>query len=116
MGPAGEKRRCLRRHCTLPVEIRSQGDAYPIKSETTDVTPYGCYVALMTALPEGAVLDIVLWAGKTALRMRGKVATTDVNVGNGIEFTEVSDEMRSELAAYLEKIDAPPSDSGLIIR
>src|SRR6266545_1578457 len=68
MGPASEnKRRWLRRHCELPVEIRAQGAAYPIKCETTDVSPYGCYVTLMSTLPKGTVLNIVLWAGDTAL-------------------------------------------------
>lgn len=116
MESASEKRRCMRQHCTLPVEIRPQGDAYPIKCETTDVSPYGCYLTLLSALPKGTVLDIVLWAGNTAIRTRGQVTTADMNVGNGIEFTEMSDEMRSELAAYLQKIDAPASDSGPIIR
>ena len=116
MGAGGERRRWPRLHCTLPVEIRAQGAAYPIKCETTDVSPYGCYVTLMSALPKGAVLEITLWAGTTALRLRGRVTTADVSLGNGIEFIEVSDKMRSELAAYLKKIDAPTSDSGMIIR
>jgi hypothetical protein len=116
MGQASERRRCVRQPCRLPVELRPQGQAYPTQCETTDASPYGCYVTLMSTLPKDTVLDIVLWAGSTAFRMRGKVTTADVNVGNGIEFIEMSDEMRSELAAHLKKIDAPASDSGLIIR
>ena len=113
---ASEKRRHVRRRCGLPIEIRTTGSAFPIKSETTDVNSYGCYVTLLSALPVGAVMDIVLWVGETPLRMRGKVTTSDANVGNGIEFLNVTEEMRGQVAAYLEKIDAPETGPGFIFR
>jgi hypothetical protein len=90
--------------------------AFPIKSETTDVSPYGCYVTLLYTLPTGLVVDIVLWVGETPLQMRGKVTTSDANVGNGIEFLDMTEEMRTQVAACLEKIDAPETGSGFIFR
>lgn len=113
---ASERRRYVRRHCSLPLEIRLPGSAFPIKSETTDVSPYGCYITMLYAVPRGAVVDIVLWLGETPLQARGKVTTSDANVGNGIDFFDMSEEMRTQLAAYLEKIDAPESGSGFILR
>jgi hypothetical protein len=113
---ASEKRRHVRRHCSLPLEIRMPGSAFPIKGETTDVSPYGCYVALLYAHPTGVVVDIVLWLGETPLQMRGKVTTSDANVGNGIEFLDMTEEMRTQVAAYLEKIDAPETGPGVIFR
>jgi hypothetical protein len=92
------------------------GSAFPIKSETTDVSPYGCYVTLMYTLPTGVVVDIVLWVGESLLQMRGKVTTSHANVGNGIEFLDMTEEMRTQVAAYLEKIDAPETGSGFIVR
>jgi hypothetical protein len=116
MESGSEKRRSVRRRCALQVEMRSEGAAFPIKCETVDASPFGCYVTLMSTLAKGAVLDLVVWAGETALRIKGRVTTADANVGNGIEFIEITEEMRAALAAYLEKQDAQPSDSGLIIR
>ena len=113
---ASDKRRGVRRHYCLPIEIRAPGSAFPVKSETTDVSPYGCYVTLMYAHPPGVVMDIVLWLEETPLQMRGRVTTSDANVGNGIEFLDVPEEMRTKVAAYLEKIDAPESGSGFIFR
>lgn len=116
MDAENEKRRSVRRQCALPIELRADGVAFPVKCETVDVSPFGCYVSLMSTIPKDTIVDIVLWAGATAFRMKGKVSTADANVGNGIAFTEMPDEMRAALAAYLEKVDAHPSDSGLIIR
>ena len=113
---ASEKRRYVRRHCSLPLEIRMPGSAFPIKGETTDVSPHGCYVTLLSTLSTGAVTDIVLWMGETPLRMRGKVITSDANVGNGIEFLDMTEDMQTQVAAYLEKIDAPETGSGFIFR
>ena len=116
MEPGNDKRRSVRRQCALQVEVRNEGAAFPIKCETVDASPFGCYVTLMSTFAKGAVLDLVVWAGQTALHMKGRVTTADANVGNGIEFVDITDEMRAQLAAYLEKTDAQPSDSGLIIR
>jgi PilZ domain len=116
MASEDNKRRSPRRQCTLPIEIRTEGSAYPIQCETMDVSPYGCYVALMSTLAKDTPVDLVLWMGNVALRTKGRVKTADANVGNGIEFIEMPDATRAELRAYLEKSDAPPSDSSLIIR
>jgi PilZ domain len=116
MESGSDKRRSVRRRCALQVEVRTEGAAFPIKCETVDASPYGCYITLMSTFPKDSVLDLVVWAGETALRMKGRVTTADANVGNGIEFLEITDEMRAQLAAYLEKTNAEPSDSGLIIR
>jgi hypothetical protein len=36
-----EKRRFVRRHCALPIELGTGGTSYPLTSETSDVSPFG---------------------------------------------------------------------------
>jgi hypothetical protein len=111
-----EKRRFVRRHCALPIELGTGGTSYPLTSETSDVSPCGCYVTLLSTLAVGAVLDIILWAGETRLAFQATVRTADVNVGNGIDFTGISAEQQNRLQSYLDEIKAPVADSDFIFR
>jgi hypothetical protein len=111
-----EKRRFVRRHCARPIELGTGGTSYPLTSETSDVSPCGCYVTLLSTLAVGAVLDIILWAGETRLAFQATVRTADVSVGNGIDFTGISAEQQNRLQSYLDEIKAPVADSDFIFR
>jgi hypothetical protein len=111
-----EKRRFVRRHCKLPIELRTGTISYPLVAETSDISPCGCYVMLLSTLPVGAVLEIVLWAGETKLAFQATVRTADVNVGNGIDFTGITTEQQNRLLAYLDEIEAPAASSDFIFR
>jgi PilZ domain len=116
MESAGRKRRAVRRTCVLPLELSQGEGTQSLKCDTTDVSPYGCYVTLLSTFPKGAVLEIILWAGSARLSCHGKVITADAGVGNGIEFTDMPDDVRALIAKYLDKIKAPEAGSGLILR
>jgi hypothetical protein len=109
-----EKRRYVRRHCALAIELRKPGASFPLVNETTDVSPAGCYVRLMSTFPTGAQIDVVLWAGETKLSFPATVKTADVAVGNGIDFTGMTDEQRKQLLTYLDEIKAPEATSDII--
>jgi hypothetical protein len=109
-----EKRRYARRHCALPIELRTQSSSFPLKAETSDLSPCGCYISMLSTLPVGTVLDIVLWAGELKLSFQGTVKTADAAVGNGVEFTGISKEQAAQLGAYLDEIHAPLANSDYI--
>ncbi len=111
-----DHRRAVRRQCKLPFEIRTGTSSFPIKGETSDVSLYGCYVQLLYTLPKDTIVELVLWLESTPLRTPAKVVTTDVNVGNGIEFLDMPEEERARLTAYLESLEAPEAESGPIFR
>jgi hypothetical protein len=106
----------VRRHCAFPIQLRTEAISYPLISETSDLSPCGCYVRLLSTLPVGAVVDIVLWAGETKLSFQGTIRTADVNVGNGIDFTLITEEQRKQLLSYLDEIKAPAASSDFIFR
>lgn len=107
MDPArGAKRRSQRRHCSLPIELRRDGSSCPLRSTAMYLSPGGCYANLTPTLAVGTVMDLVLWASDTKLAFRGKVRSAD-RVGNGIDFTGMTDEQRTRLQRYLDEIKAP---------
>jgi hypothetical protein len=109
-----EKRRYPRRSCALPIELRAPGAAFPLVAQTTDLSPGGCYVRLMSTFAVGTRVDLVLWAGETRLAFPGTVITADVAIGNGIDFTGMTEEQRQQLLSYLDEIKAPEASSDII--
>jgi PilZ domain len=115
----GEERRSSQRaRCTLPIELRTEGGAYPAQAETTDVGLTGCYVATMFPLPIGTKLNGALSIGSRRIAVKCEVTTMDPSLGNGIKFTEMSESDKAELKGYLDNAELPESgsDSGYIIR
>ena len=109
-----EKRRYVRRSCALPIELRTPGAAFPMVAQSSDLSPGGCYIRLLSSFPPGTKVDVVLWAGNTRIAFPATVITADVNVGNGIDFTGMTDEQRKQLQDYLDEIKAPEATRDII--
>ena len=110
-----ENRQFSRRYCALPIEVRI-GDRFPMKGVTSDISPGGCYVSLASTLTRGTVLELRLPVDDRNISLLGTVITADHNLGNGIQFTGVSEQMRLLLERYLEKIGAAEANSVTIMR
>jgi PilZ domain-containing protein len=113
-----ERRRSHRARCTLPIELRAEGSAFPAQAETSDVGLTGCYVTTMFPLPIGTKLNGALSIGSRRIAVKCEVITMDPSLGNGIKFVEMSEADKTELKTYLENSASPEtdSDSGYIIR
>ena len=111
-----ERRRCLRYICSLPVELRSAGQPYPISCQTTDISLYGCYVKMLQPLPIGTGVDIRIGTGGEGIKAKGIVRTADAALGNGIEFTEMASSCQVELQRYLQALPEPTPGAPDIIR
>lgn len=85
----------------VPVEIRTETSSFPIRGATSDLSLSGCYVETIFPFPVGTQLELKLQANDTLLIL-ANVATSDPQVGNGIEFTKILPEDIENLRAFLE--------------
>lgn len=83
----------------------------PIRVETADISMGGCHVEMAVTLDVGTALNIVLWLGHEKLAIAGRVVTRHLLFGNGIEFDNMSQDLRQRLQRFLEA-DSAPSDGG----
>ncbi len=96
-----ERRRHPRKKIAVEVEIQLEGSAAPIRTRVADLTIDGCYLEMMFTLEMGTELKITLWINQVKVNTGGRVVTRFRNLGNGIEFTEMSLEDRSRLEQFL---------------
>jgi hypothetical protein len=96
-----ERRRHPRKTIAVDVEIQLEGIAAPIRTKVADLTLGGCYLEMMFTLDMGTELKITLWINDVKVSTGGRVVTRFRNLGNGIEFTEMSLEDRSRLEQFL---------------
>jgi PilZ domain len=98
----GKERRQQRRfEASLPVEVKSSSGV-PIRAQISDISLSGCYVSTLFPVPLHSVVTIIFWLGEDKLVLRGRVRTSVLGVGCGIEFVEFSAEPSNKLAAYLQ--------------
>ncbi len=72
-----------------------------MRTATSEISIGGCYVETMFTFAVGTALSMVLWLGDTKLTTPVRVATCFPQVGNGMEFTELSAEDRERLTRFL---------------
>jgi c-di-GMP-binding flagellar brake protein YcgR len=86
---------------SVPVEIRTDASASPIRGATADLSLTGCYIETIYPFPVGTHLDLQL-SIETVILVAATVVTCDPQVGNGIRFSRMLDEDKKVLAAFLE--------------
>jgi c-di-GMP-binding flagellar brake protein YcgR len=96
-----EHRQHGRTKVTVTAELQSERTSVPLRVETADLSIGGLYVEMMFTLEVGTKLKIVLWINDVKLSTGGIVVTRDLQVGNGIEFTDMAPEERERLKHFL---------------
>ena len=96
-----EKRRHPRRKVAVQVELHPPGAAAPMRTATTETSLGGCYIETMFTFPVGTTLTLGLWLDSVKVTAQGRVATCFPQVGNGIEFMDLSEGDRKALALHL---------------
>ncbi len=99
-----ERRRYPRVKTAVQVELRTEDSAAPLRVETSDISPTGCYVEMSMTLAVGSRLSIVLWLGGEKVTAKGVVRTQHPQFGNGIEFVGMSTGDRDKLVRHLDSI------------
>lgn len=103
-----DRRKYPRVKVSVPVEIRTDGAASPIRGATLDLSLGGCYFETIYPFPVGTELDLKLQTD-TALPIDAIVVTCDPQVGNGIKFTRMLPEDRKALEAFLRAAEQQQS-------
>lgn len=88
---------------SVPVEIKTDASASPIRGATADLSLTGCYIETIYPFPVGTNLDLQL-SIETVILVAATVVTCDPQVGNGIRFSRMLDEDKKVLAAFLEAV------------
>ncbi len=96
-----EHRKHHRRKVAVSVEMCSEGSSAPLRVKTADLSISGLYVEMMFTLEVGTKLQILLWLDDVKVSTGGVVVTRDLQVGNGIEFTDMAPEDRERLQHFL---------------
>jgi hypothetical protein len=102
---SSNRRRYHRHKISLPVELRDERVNAPLRINATDVSGNGCYVESMLPLPVATVLRVDFWLDTEHVNITAVVRTCDPGVGNGIEFTGMTGEMKEHMQSYLDAID-----------
>ena len=105
----GERRRHRRFEAFLPVELRCE-QAVPVRAETSDVSLSGCYVNTLSPWPINTVITLVIWLRNQKLAVKGRVRTSVLGVGSGIDFVDLSEADRKQLAEYLKNYCKPVTE------
>src|SRR5579864_8387942 len=102
-----ERRRHLRTKVAVEVELHLEGARAPLRVKTADLSLRGFYTEMMFTLEVGTRLKIVLWIVGVKLSTGGVVVTRHLQVGNGIEFTDMAPEDRLKLKRFLDAYSPP---------
>lgn len=100
-----QQRQYPRFKAALPVELRQAGGAVPVRAQTADICLGGCYVEMTSTQQVSKEVEIVLWVRQEKLVARGVVVSNHPAFGNGIKFTQVSNEDRLRLQRLVDSLD-----------
>lgn len=96
-----EHRQHPRAKVRVAAELHAEGTSGPLRVKTADLSIGGLYVEMMFTLELGTRLQIVLWINDVEVSTGGMVVTRDIQVGNGIRFTDMNPEDRKKLNNFL---------------
>lgn len=99
-----ERRETPRFACKGSVQIRQLHTRFPMGAAVSDISLSGCYVELMTTLPVGTKVDLMLQAVETTVHCSGEVRTSHPGVGMGIRFEQMSETDRDALEKVIVRL------------
>jgi c-di-GMP-binding flagellar brake protein YcgR len=97
-----ERRKHVRIRMEVPIEISAEGRPGLMRCHTSDLSLGGCYVETMFTFPLNTKLQIHLWLHETRLTVEGLVVTCDPQVGNGISFSNMTEEVHAKLDSFVK--------------
>jgi c-di-GMP-binding flagellar brake protein YcgR len=102
--PRRERRRHLRTRVAVEVRLELDKHTTPLKAQTSDISLGGCYVEMMFTLEVGTKVRLTLFVNDGKVNVDGFVATRDLQVGNGIQFTGMAAEDNARLRHFLSSV------------
>lgn len=91
---------------SVPIELTPEGSQAPLRTETADLSARGYYLEMLFTLPVGTPVKVTLQAGGSTILATGRIMTRDPNVGNGIQFTSLTEKDSETLRQFIEGVVA----------
>jgi len=105
----GNRRIQTRLACHLGAEIYAFGSSVPQRCSLSDIGPGGCYVETVSPFPPGTMIEIVVRTEALKVRLKGKVRSTHLGYGMGVEFVVRTREERVQVERLISTQKAPLS-------
>lgn len=105
----GNRRIKTRVACQLGAEIYALGSTVPQRCSLSDIGPGGCYVETVSPFPAGTVIEIVVRTEALKVRLKGKVRSTHLGYGMGVEFVVRTREERVQVERLISSQKSPLS-------
>jgi c-di-GMP-binding flagellar brake protein YcgR len=99
-----ERRRYPRVKAKVPVKMLCEG-APAMLTETGDISLCGCYIETMFTMEVGTKLTLEFSLAESTVRASGIVVTRFPQVGNGIEFIDITPEARLQLSRHIDECE-----------
>src|SRR5689334_22812134 len=97
---ASEQRIGLRHSCCADLQVVYEGFGRHVEVRAPDISPQGMFINTPQAFPQGTVLKIRFRLGHSGrlIQARSEVRYCLPGVGVGVEFVDITDEMRNAIA------------------
>jgi CheY-like chemotaxis protein len=105
---AGDRRGRSRRQCCIGAEVYRFGQSVPHRCTVTDLSTGGCYVESSEPFPSGIPVEILIRTNDLKLRIEGKVTSTHLGFGMGVQFTLRTEEQQDQVRQLLTHQSASP--------
>lgn len=99
-----ERRLHPRSRCNLSVELRPASGENRAWGRVADIGLGGCFVEMPSPFKEGTQIRLALWIQDKKIWALGKVASSRLGSGIGIQFLEMKDEDRAGLKRFVESL------------
>ena len=87
-----ERRRFSRQFCALEALLTTEDASVQIPAKVTDVSLTGCYVEMMSPLPQGSAVNIAMKKDGKTVHTSAKVRFSHRGLGMGVVFTAIRPE------------------------
>ena len=94
---SSERRLAPRCVCKGSSFIHQSQTRFPLGAAVTDISLSGCYAELLTTLPLGTKVELMLQVADITVKCAARVRTTHPGVGMGLEFEKMSEANRRAL-------------------
>ena len=99
-----ERREHPRSRCSLSVELHPASGESRAWGRVADISLGGCFVEMPSPFKEGTQIRLALWIQEKKIWALGKVASSRLGSGIGIQFVEMKNEDRAELKRFVESL------------
>jgi len=76
-----------------------------IASRVSELSRYGCYLDMMNPFPTGTMVLVKISAGEAFFESKAKIIYSQMNMGAGVGFLEMSAESQTVLERWLDEAE-----------